>query len=115
MTLNEHEQANCQRLGIGPELFALVEELAQSMVSIEANYAREGSVLPDSRFHGQRLEVVQVAFVLRAAMHRSQPRPLFCPSCRSAKEPRLVLTDPDGGWHDCEDPWHYTSEETPDG
>ena len=42
----------------------LIEDIAQMLVCIEANYERETSG-PGSRFEGQRLEVVQARAVIR--------------------------------------------------
>lgn len=42
----------------------LAEELSWAIAAIEANYDREGSG-PGSRFEGQRLESVQVRWLLR--------------------------------------------------
>ena len=54
---------------IPPAYEPIVDHLADGLVSIEANYRREGSS-PRSRFAGQRLEVVQARWAIRTVLER---------------------------------------------
>lgn len=47
-----------------PDPDPLVEEIAQTLYSIEVNYEREGAG-PGSRFEGETLERVQARYVVR--------------------------------------------------